>query len=261
MNKYIFLFLLCGLLAFVSCKTTKNTKKNVPAPTIAAPSVSSQSLLLSQIAASQNVSPYHQATGNLTFKTEKQNQELGITITMEQGKYIYLNVTAVMGIPVARVLATPDSLVVLDMLHRKCIITNYAYVKQLLQTDLGFVQLEQLLLGNPPFTLTEKSIVDSLLGKIVITEQLVSNQVQVVHFSTALKVIKTELINRKDQQSFTAEYNKVYTKGSNLYPSTLNINIRAEKSIESTLELTNFVFDKKKELQFTIPKSYEIQRL
>ncbi|MCU0441901.1 MAG: DUF4292 domain-containing protein [Bacteroidia bacterium] len=261
MNKYIFLFVVFGLLAFVSCKSSKTAQKKDPAPTLTAPAVNTQSLLLSQIDASKNVSPYHQATGNLTFKTEKQSQELGVTITMEQGKYIYLNITAVMGIPVARVLATPDSLVMLDMLHRKCIITNYAYVKQLLQTDLGFVQLQQLLLGNPPFTLTEKCIVDSLLGKIVITEQLASSQVQVVHFNAALKVNKTELINRKDQQSFTAEYNKVYNKGSSSIPSSLNINIRAEKNIESTLELTNFVFDKKKELQFTIPKSYEIQRL
>lgn len=260
MNKFVFPLLF--IVVFSACKSAQNRQTKLPEPIASSPAiVSTKSLLLSQITASQNVSSFHQASGTLNIKADKQNQELGITITIEQGKYILLNVTAVMGITVARVLATPDSIVMLDMLHRKCVIASYAYVQQLLKAELGYKQLEQILLGNTPFPLTENCIPDSVLGKIIITQPLPSNQVQIAHFNPLFKVSKTELINRKDQQSFTVEYNQVYTKGTNLYPSALNINIRAEKSIESTLELSTFVFDKKKELQFTIPKSYEIQRL
>ncbi len=223
---------------------------------------SGKAVLLSGISKVENTFSYYSATGSMNYKDDKISQELGINIVMEKDQYVYMNITALLGITVARMLATPDSLVILDILHRKAIIANYDYVKKMTGADLRLANLQNLIIGNTLFEQKEASCkVDSLASAIEIVQQLSQTISQKTVYNSILKVQQSSIMEPSKNQELSISYHDVYTQGTNMFPAKFNINIRAEKKMESQLELKTFVFEKKKEIQFSIPKSYERIRL
>jgi hypothetical protein len=257
------LLLLSVSLVAVSCKSKKGLRPKQdekPLAELAAPT--SKAILIRNLESRENTFSYYSATGKAAYRDSDTDQELGVSIVMEKDRYIYMNVTALLGIPVARVLATPDSVVILDMLHRKCIIAGYSYIRKLANADLQFTQLQNMLAGNTLFPNNEqKMTVDTALSYILISNPVTPAYTQNTMYGKDLKVTRSTITERAKNREMKVEYADVYTQGSNKFPSVFNINIRAEKNIETKFELSNFVFEKKKELQFTIPKSYETVRM
>jgi hypothetical protein len=250
------------LLAVASCKSKKGIKQDEK-PVATAPLIpTSKSILIENITRNENTFTYYSATGKAFYKDQDTEQDLGVSIVMEKDKYIYMNVTALLGITVARVLATPDSLVILDMLHRKCIIANYDYVKKMTNADLRLSNLQNLIIGNTLFPNNEKGcIVDTVVNLIMVSNAITPTYIQNTLYGNNLKVNRSVITERSKNQEMKVEYADVYTQGSNTFPSKFNINITAEKKMETKFELSNFVFEKKKEIQFAIPKSYETVRM
>lgn len=250
------------LLAVTSCKSKKGMKQEEKpvAGELAKPTT--KTILIDNITKSENNFSYYSANGKAYYKDKDTEQDLGVNIVMEKDKYIYMNVTAVLGITVARVMATPDSLVILDMLHRKCIIANYDYVKKMTNADLRLTNLQNLIIGNALFPNNEKGcVIDTVLNLIMVSNAITPTYIQNTVYSNNLKVTRSTITERSKNQEMKVEYADVYTQGSNAFPSKFNINIAAEKKMETTFELSNFVFEKKKEIQFAIPKSYETVRM
>ncbi len=261
-NKQLLLWILCTAFVVVSCKSKKGLtpKSESKAPVIAKPD--SRVIILNKTDLNQNTFAYYSATGAVEYSEGQTRQELGISIVMEKDRYVLMNVTAIMGIAVARVLATPDSLVILDMLHRKAIITNYQYLKKYAGVELKLQQLQNLFAGNALFAHNPQlAVVDTVNGHLLISQQLAEGIIQSTQYGTLLKAEQSSLYQTAKQQQFDIDYRDSYSEGSNRFPATININIKAEKKIESVFNLKTFAFEKKKELQFSIPKSYEIVRL
>jgi hypothetical protein len=152
--------------------------------------------------------------------------------------------------------------VILDMLHRKCIIANYDYIKKMTNADLRLSHLQNLVAGNTLFPNEEKgSIVDTVLSFIMISNAITPSYIQNTVYGRDYKTTRSTITQRALNREMKVEYSDVYTQGSNKFPSKFNINIRAEKNVETKFELSNFAFEKKKEVQFVIPKSYETVRM
>lgn len=256
------LFCMIGLtLVATSCKTKKGIKQEEKVKAeVAKPNT--KALLIRAIEQQQNTFSYYSANGKVLYKDKDTKQDLGVSVVMEKDKFIYLNVTALLGITVARVLATQDSIVILDMLHRKCIIARYDYVRNLTHGDLSLSNLQNLFIGNTLFANNpEKSKVDSALTYILVSQSVSPTHTQQTMYTQGLKVARSSLFDPSKNQEMKIEYEDVYTQGGNRFPNQFSINIRAEKNIETHFELTNFVFEKKKDITFTIPKSYETVRM
>lgn len=258
----ILLMGLVGLtLLSTSCKTRKGIKQE-DKPVVQISKPNTKALLIQAIEQQQNMFSYYSATGNVRYNDSQTKLDLGLNVVMEKDRFIYLNVTATLGITVARVLATQDSIVILDLLHRKCIIAGYDYVRNLTHADLRLTNLQNLFVGNTLFANTaEKSKIDSVLSYILINQIISPEYTQQTMYKRDLTVARSTLSNPTKNQEMKVEYEDVYTQSGNQFPNKFSINIRAEKNVESHFELTNFVFEKKKEIQFTIPKSYETVRM
>lgn len=246
----------------VSCKSKKAIIAKQQEPIVSEAKPSAKAQLFSTIEQNQNTFAYYQATGEMSYKDDQQRQELGVTITMEKDQYLLMNVTALLGITVARIWATSDSIVILDMLHRKAMVADYAYVKRQTGAELSFKQLQQLIIGNTLYPHQEiRSLVDTIPETYRVTEVVSQGITQQILYGLNYHVKKTTITDTHKRQEMSIEYPAVYTEGRNQFPSTLNINIRAEKKAETNLDLKTFVFEKKKDVQFSIPRSYERVRL
>ena len=240
----------------VQCKSKKAvTEYREPKELVRVPKT--EELVLEKINQSVNDFNYYQAKGVLKFDDGKQKQEVDVNIIMEKGRYIWMNVTAVLGVEVARVYITNDSVKILDRLHRKYIETDFAWINGLLNTPMKLENLQNLLVGNTIFNnYVQKSVIDTLLGNLAVYTNLQKHK-QSTFYSPQFKVQRSEINETETQRLFKVAYEGFYESEQNKYPQRLDIHIRAEKNIDCTLQLGNFVFEKKREVQFTVPSSYE----
>ncbi|MES2779186.1 MAG: DUF4292 domain-containing protein [Bacteroidota bacterium] len=258
-------YLLLGIIGLMvitsSCRSKKGIKQDEKS-IVNMGKPSTKDLLIAAIEQQQTTFSYYSANGKASYKDNDTKQDLGVSIVMEKDRFIYMNVTAILGITVARVFATQDSIVILDMLHRKCIIARYDYVRNLTHADLNLTNLQNLFIGNTLFpNNASKSKIDSVLNYILISQAVSSSHTQQTMYRQDLNVTRSTLSDPQKNQEMKVEYEEVYTQGGNQFPNKFSINIRAEKNMETKFELSNFVFEKKKDIQFTIPKSYETVRM
>jgi hypothetical protein len=261
MNKYLLIGFSFVLLVTAACKSKKNMLPKTD-QTAQEPVLTKGTLLLRSIEEQQNTFDYYSASGEMEYKDSEQSQELSVNIVMEKDRYLYVNITAVLGITVARIYATPDSLVILDLLHRKAIIANYDYVQKMTGATLRLANLQNMIIGNTLFPNREgQCTIDTLVYTVQVLQSLSQTVTQKTLYTKNLKVSESSVTDPTKKQELQVRYGNVYSQGSNLFPAKLNINIRAEKNMETQLELKTFGFEKKKEIQFSIPKSYERVRL
>ena len=251
----IFLFTLFAI-SILGCKSKKAVVVPTPAKVVVKPS--STEILIRNINNNENHFEYYSANGEADYKDTGTRQSFDLSIIMERDKYIWISITTLSIFEPFRIKMTPDSIMVIDRIHRQCMITDYSFLKKFAKIDLSLHALQQIIIGNPFFKNNEKqSIADTVLNNLIVYT-LVESQRQAAFYSNNLKLTKNILSDRNINRQMIVEYSNPHIFGQNAFPSSMNINIRAEKNIECKLKLSNFVFEKKKEAAFSIPGSYEI---
>ena len=258
MSKNLFwaLGLLLVTVTAIGCKSKKsalpvktNLPQQGPTPT---------EVVLNTIDANLNFFSFYQCRAKVNYKDDNQKVELDINLVMEKDQYIWMSVTAVLGIEVARIMITQDSVKILDRLHRKCIATNFDYIQRLSNVPLKLNNLQNLIIGNTVFNNSvQKSVVDTILGAISVST-IINTQKQTTFYNANYKVNRTLIEEQNQSRQLNITYPNYIAFNQNVYPNAMNINIRAEKNLECTFELSNFAFTKKRETQFTVPSGYEV---
>jgi outer membrane biogenesis lipoprotein LolB len=258
-NKLFWTF--CCLLLIVatnSCKSKKVVSTKPVETKLPQQGPTPTEVVLNTVDANTNNFSFYQSRAKVNYKDDKQKVELDVNLIMEKDQYIWMSVTAVLGIEVARIMITQDSVKILDRLHRKYIAADFDYIQRMSNVPLKLNNLQNLIVGNTVFNNSvQKSVVDTILGALSVST-LINTQKQTTFYNTNYKVNRTLIAEQNQSRQLNITYPTYATFDQNVYPSALNINIRAEKNIECTFELSNFVFTKKRETQFTVPSGYEV---
>lgn len=258
-NKLFWTF--CCLLLIVatnSCKSKKVVSTKPVETKLPQQGPTPTEVVLNTVDANTNNFSFYQSRAKVNYKYDKQKVELDVNLIMEKDQYIWMSVTAVLGIEVARIMITQDSVKILDRLHRKYIAADFDYIQRMSNVPLKLNNLQNLIVGNTVFNNSvQKSVVDTILGALSVST-LINTQNQTTFYNTNYKVNRTLIAEQNQSRQLSITYPTYATFDQNVYPSALNINIRAEKNIECTFELSNFVFTKKRETQFTVPSGYEV---
>jgi hypothetical protein len=263
MNK---LLIACTALFTIALLTGCRSKKGITTASDTlkvAPADKSKAAFFDAFAKNYNTFSYYESSGSMEYATEGSKMELSVAIVMEKDRYIMLTITALLGIEAARVLITQDSISILNRLQREHIVTNFDYIANLANVKLDLRQLQSMIAGNPPFVPDlAKAYPDTMLQYIVFSHFATPELKQTVYASQRnLKTQKVMLADRTGTKELKMNYDDFYANSGNQYPKDININIRAEKNIDCKLRLSYFAFDKKKEINFAIPKSYKTTRL
>lgn len=258
-KRFVWIVMATCVVFSVACKSKKMVQTTPQAPPIeVAAKPNETEVLIDKVNANGNAFNYYQAKAVANYKDDKQNMGLDVSIIMEKDRYIWMSVTAVLGIEVARIYITQDSVKILDRLHRKYIATDFGFIQQFANAPLQLANLQNLFVGNTLFSNSvQKSVVDTVLGNLAITTLLQAQKLYTV-YGNNFKVLKGNITQTDQAREMKYSYESFANFGQNSFPNHININIRAEKNVECKLELNNFVFDKKREIQFTVPSNYEV---
>ncbi len=243
-----------------SCKSKKSIIQqpiNKITTTGNAPDANLEGALLA-INSNKNDYSYIKADAATYYNDGSSSYNLDVELVCEKDKYIWLRVTAIFGIEAARVMITPDKIQVLDRLNRKHITAGYSYLKSFTDIPLTFTQLQNLIVGNALFNATlgqstTKNIDAEILINYIFNQNKQSNLYNATTYKNRQSIVNDTLKN----QALQIDYSNFIANGTNTYPANISINIKGEKNIACQFKLSNFAFDKKGEIQFSVPKSYQ----
>ncbi|HVB04179.1 MAG TPA: DUF4292 domain-containing protein [Chitinophagaceae bacterium] len=103
---------------------------------------------------SSNIIPFRtfSAKMKIDYQNDKGVQEtLTAFVHMQQDSAIWIAVTPLLGIEVARLLITPDSVKLMDKMHKTLTVKGTDLIEQLINIPMNFRTLQDMIIGNPVY--------------------------------------------------------------------------------------------------------------
>lgn len=128
------------LLLAVACKSTKETTGEVERMRPRA--------LLKEVRAQAITYQSLQAKAKIEYATPNDKSSFKGDVRMLKDSIIWLSIKPALGLEVARIVITPDSIKVLDRINKQYLIQPYSYITQLYEAPIDFALLQSLIAGG-----------------------------------------------------------------------------------------------------------------
>lgn len=258
------LFLLMLLAVFSACKSKKQM---VPAAPVSKPEASIRSKASLSPAAINNFTSTSLSFNSLSAKARATlavggaDNDVSLSLRVQHGEKIWVSVTAIAGIEVARALITPDSIHVLNRLQSVYLCKPFSFIHQYANNQLSFAYLEALLLGNvlPGTPKSDDEL--SQKGGLNVVNGNAGALIYTMLFNTDNKLIENTLRDAGSARSLTAGYGSFQTLGGMKMPATVAISSEAQsKPVRISLQYSAVQLNQQLEFPFSVPRRYDIIR-
>jgi len=200
------------------------------------------------------------AKSSLTINRKAQ-YDVTANIRLIRGEAIWISMTALIGMEVARVFITPDSIKIINRLESTYINKPFAYLDHFTGSGLDFSSLERLLVGDVVDAVAQdgsgvwRGADGYLLQRETDNLQYavrVGADYQTNYLSISAPARDLQL------EAFYGDYQEV---GGNSFPNRMELSITTSAlALQTEMGYTKVAFDEKVELPFTIPSRYtEVQ--
>jgi len=249
----VFSFLIIGV---TSCRSKKNITTNKG---FEATAVDRSNVIKTFEVSNLN---YHTFSGRAKAKVIMNNatHDVSATVRIQKDKAIWISVTALLGIEVARILITPDSVKILNKLQSTYVAKPFSYLYAYASEGITFDVLQDMLVGN------------------ISANLLKTNQVQVVSSEDDMQILgikndltfsyglnKTQrpflfrLIENGANQSLEVSYRDYATIDGHTFPQSFNLQATGDQvKLVANLEYSKLQFNETVELPFAVPSRYKI---
>jgi hypothetical protein len=247
----------------IACLGACKAKKAVVAPVVTAPAVTpatdnkAENIKLLRAKDISFNTLAIKAKANLDFAGNKNG--VTMNIRMQRDKQIWVSITAVIGIEVARAVITPDSIKVRNNLQSTYLKKPFNYAYRYTSRNVNFKMLQAIFAGNtiPDFT-TGLSNVTQQNGAWTISGEEGTLAFKVL-FNEILKVSENNLNDLKSGQALKVAYGGYQQVNDGLFPSSLTINSMAgTKRVNLQLDYTKVDRNIPLDFPFSVPKNYEL---
>lgn len=251
------LFILFTFFALFACKSKKPLTDN-NSSTTNLPKTENKIGLVTLAAKQLDFTTFTtKATTQLDFKDK--NYEVTLNIRIKKSEMIWLSITAIAGVEVARVLITPDSIHVMDRINDEYLKKPFQFIQSFSNKQVDYLTLEALLVGNCiPFTLTDKSEIlktDGVVSLIGVIERL-SYKLQ---FNEQFKANQTFLEDKEAGQMLSVNTQSFETINEKLVPLKVLIDSKTQgKNIKVDMEYSKTLLNIVLEFPFNVPKRFSV---
>ncbi|WP_437922344.1 DUF4292 domain-containing protein [Sphingobacterium sp. LRF_L2] len=255
-NKFIVLSLV--VCVFVSCKT----RQRVNLPSTEKPNELSTAHSAVIKTFELNNLDFHTFSGRAKTKIEmnKQTQDVTVNVRVQRDKAIWFSVTAILGVEVARVLITPDSVKILNKLQGEYLAKPFDYIYHYTNNGVTFSTLQDLFLANVSSNLlrTDNVQVASATDEFIlvgIKDQL-SYQYRINKENRPFNFMLQEVGGTQNLEAFYADYSKI--SGYN-FPQNMALDIRGENiAIKAQLSYNKVSFNEAVDMPFSVSARYKV---
>lgn len=257
MNK---LLVICCLVILVSCKARKQvlvTPTAATTVTASKPVANTVSNKLVEIRGRQLVFNTFSGKANTTLNFNGNSNDVTLNIRINRDKEIWVSVTALLGIEVARAVITPDSILIVNRLQGLYTKKPFSYIYTYASKQINYKMLESLLVGNAiPELLNEKATLQADNGNVVLSGNL-QDLIYKLMLGPDMKVAQLNLSNQNEGQSLQVTNNAFIQAANRIMPSQIAIASTAkDKKVQVNLHYTKVDFDQQQQYPFNIPERY-----
>ncbi|MGY4385234.1 hypothetical protein ACVWYN_002272 [Pedobacter sp. UYP24] len=254
LNKLLLVLL---MLTVIACKPKKHLVKSSVTPVPLATNKKAENLIQLK---SKDISFNTLAIKSKTV-LDFAGSKNGVTmnIRMERDKRIWVSITAVIGIEVARALITPDSIKVRNNLQSTYLKKPFNYAYRYTSRNVNFKMLQAIFAGNTiPDFMTELSDIDRQNAAWVIKGEDGTLAFTVL-FNNLLKVQENNLNDLSSGQALKVAYGAYQQVNDGLFPSTISINSMAgTKKVNIEMDYQKVDRNVQLDFPFSVPKNYEL---
>lgn len=188
------------------------------------------------------------------------SSEVNINFRMLNDQKIWISVTAIAGLEVARVMITPDSIKILNRMESIYIRKPFSYIHEFTSEQVNFSTLQSVLIGNvfdeaikqqPEFTMLENKL--QLSGRS-------SNIAYSLKFNEALKVTETFLQDSLASRQLMINYDDFFLDaGINLAHQIELKSAASNNYIKANLRYSKVEKDQPLDFPFSVPKRFSVK--
>jgi hypothetical protein len=250
------LLAICCLFLIVSCKAKKALVANRTADSTTKP-IDNQGSKIDAIKAGQLYFNTFSGKARTKLDIDGNSNDVTLNIRINRGQKIWVSITAIAGIEVARALITPDSIMLMNRLQSVYFKKPFSYIYTFTGDQINYRTLESLLVGNAiPELLNKDAALQTDSVKTTITGNLQGLLYKLL-IRPDTKVTQTNLNDLGGGQSLQVTNNSFIQAGNRVLPSQIDMaSIVKDKKIQVNLHYVKVEFDQPLEYPFIIPPRY-----
>jgi hypothetical protein len=206
-----------------------------------------------------------------TDNGEKSNS-FNINLRIATDSVIWISISPLLGIEVARIMVTKDTVKFMDRLNNKYSVSDFDYLNKLLDINVDFEIIQGILTGNlfsykrnkfNSVYIDEKYYILSTLSKRKLKrslEDIDPNKPIVQDLwvdDTSYRIIRLSVEDQKREKSLLTDYSDHRETDAGKFPYKSKTNIKAEKNILIDIGYNKLTISNDLEFPFSIPSSYE----
>jgi hypothetical protein len=266
-----FLPVLLGLLLFSSCKTTR---KVVDIPSVQVKLKGADVVqVFDSVTANQFKFAYLAAKATVDYTDKSgETQSFDVNMRMRYDSAIWISITPLLGIEVARVILDKDSLKIMDRVHKTFMARDYVFLEELLKTTVNFEMVQAVVIGNYfPYQKADKIksvyedepyVILSSMNKRRMKRVLEENDpakpvVQDFWIDGNFRIAKSKITDDKLDRWVMASYMNFTEVGGKLFPNDLVVSISSSSPTIIKIAYNKLTVDEEFTMPFTVPEKYE----
>lgn len=220
---------------------------------------------------------YHWISAHFSFDmdVDSSHTSFGGTVRIRKDSIIWMTISPLLGIEVARIMLNKDSAQFIDKIHDKYFKGNYDYIDSLLDDDIDYELVQSVMVGsNLDFYKDSTKLKGYYDGKQYLLSTVTRRKAKKILFKNAVIRAKSDVqfiwfdpkdyhINRirledfVNHRTFDAFYSDFQQVDSVMFPSHIQYVITAEKTIKIDLVYKKIYFKTQEETPFNILPKYE----
>ena len=256
-HHYLKLMAIGCLLMIVSCKAKKHVITTPVSSNITVKPVSNKVHQIEAIRAGQTNFNTFSGKARTKLNINGNSNDVTLNIRVQRDQKIWVSITAIAGIEVARAMITPDSILVINRLQSVYLRKPFSYVNKLAGNQIHYKTVESLLIGNIiPELINENADIQSSTDNTIINGNL-QDLIYKVIIGPGMKSTQINLSNQNEGQSLQVNYSTFVQTGNRVVPSQIDIAsaVKNEK-IQVNLHYIKTDFDLPLDFPFSIPGRY-----
>jgi len=248
MRKFAFIVGVVAAMVFTSCKTTGPLFSGKIRPTTA-------EALDSEIRERMVRCETFSAKAKVDVSSLSASNSFSASIDIRRDSLIGLSLR-VLGVEGARVRITPDSIEILDRLNQQYIPRDYQFLRDSLNLDLSFTDLQNLILGNPlAYDSATLTLGESDEYYILHAQQGVYKNT--LTLSPDFNILRMFIVDLYAKRNLTLNYAGYEKIGGRHFALNRNIVLDARDKLQAEIEFSNVEFDQPFDFSFTVNPKYQ----
>ncbi len=206
------------------------------------------------------------------FESPDSKASFSASLRMEKDSIIWASISVALGIEVARLKITPDTVLLIDKFNGKYFAGNFSFISKLIHTELSFEMLQNILLEQSLFELKRRYFESSIVNNYYLLTSLEEDEVediksgkdnaeilkQIYQYPEHFHMYKQQMQDFEKNRKVSVTYGNYEKVDDILFPTKISLFIKDPKG-ETTLDLSfsRIKLNEKLSFPFNVPSKYD----